>query len=316
MCEVEKKPVVISTDKWSKLPAHCGCSNFCNHSLLSLDHITVDIAGNWSTDWRETPCQRDANHLWSATIPLSPGVYEYKYIINGVWICDPTQPTVYNSFKTKNNVLEVPIDAFDVKIENPPKDEEIYSTTVKEEIINPTEIDDDTVREEVDNAIIKEELDNTTVEKEIENPTVKKDMEKTTIEIDMENTSVKEDMENTTVKEEMGNTSVKEAIDNPKVKEKMETTTVKESVENIAIEEYLKVSKLKNGNLMVEEMTEDPLEQENEPTVQGKDDRVEEDKVARKQFYYTSAQSRMSQRNIYLLKTVDKNLDPVADDRL
>ena len=78
---------------------------------------TVFVAGTFN-DWKldATPLH---NHLpngkWSVTVPLPRGRYEYKFVIDGQWCCEPAYDRKYshcpkcvpNDFGTTNCVLEV-----------------------------------------------------------------------------------------------------------------------------------------------------------------------------------------------------------------
>lgn len=77
----------------------------------------VCVAGTFN-EWNPeaTPLH---NHLpntdWAATITLAPGSYEYKFVVDGQWCCDPGTPDELrdepdcreNSFGTMNRVLDV-----------------------------------------------------------------------------------------------------------------------------------------------------------------------------------------------------------------
>lgn len=50
----------------------------------------------------------DGRGVWSVTLPLPPGRYEYAFIIDGtVWQADPGAPSVDDGFGGKNSVVEV-----------------------------------------------------------------------------------------------------------------------------------------------------------------------------------------------------------------
>ena len=58
---------------------------------------------------------REGSRHWSVAVPLRPGRYEYKFVVDGVWCCEPgcTAPgiqcphCVMNAFGTMNRVLEL-----------------------------------------------------------------------------------------------------------------------------------------------------------------------------------------------------------------
>lgn len=71
---------------------------------------TVAVSGdfnNWDANGRPMEDkQGDGNYV--ATILLAPGVYEYKFIVNGTWSIDPNNTEwVQNTFGTLNSVLHV-----------------------------------------------------------------------------------------------------------------------------------------------------------------------------------------------------------------
>jgi 1,4-alpha-glucan branching enzyme len=69
---------------------------------------SVSVAGtfnNW--DDKKTPLQKDGKG-WKAVLPLSPGRYEYKFVVDGQWVCDPkAKEAVQNDFGSSNSVLVV-----------------------------------------------------------------------------------------------------------------------------------------------------------------------------------------------------------------
>ncbi len=81
------------------------------------DAKKVFLAGTFN-DWSEvdTPMKRGKGGNWMAALNLSPGHYEYKFVIDGQWCCRPgcadhvyagCLECVPNSFGTMNRVLEV-----------------------------------------------------------------------------------------------------------------------------------------------------------------------------------------------------------------
>ena len=52
--------------------------------------------------------RKDKKGLWSKTILIPPGRYEYKFFVDGEWWNDPhNDQTVFNSFGSINNVLTI-----------------------------------------------------------------------------------------------------------------------------------------------------------------------------------------------------------------
>lgn len=80
------------------------------------DAQSVSVAGtfnNWQID--ATPLNRDADGTWRLSLSLPPGRYEYKFVIDGRWCCEPGFDGMYdgrggcvcNEYGTMNRVLEV-----------------------------------------------------------------------------------------------------------------------------------------------------------------------------------------------------------------
>jgi 1,4-alpha-glucan branching enzyme len=76
----------------------------------------VYLAGTFN-EWnpRSTPMAKDAEGDWNIDIPLQTGRYEYKFVVDDHWYCEPEQETAWlprtecvsNPFGTFNYVLVV-----------------------------------------------------------------------------------------------------------------------------------------------------------------------------------------------------------------
>jgi 1,4-alpha-glucan branching enzyme len=85
---------------------------FCHAS----DAQGVAVAGTFN-EWQPdaTPMTRVGDGGWETSLPLSPGRYEYKFVVDGQWVCEPgceheyrgCPKCVSNEFGTMNRVLEV-----------------------------------------------------------------------------------------------------------------------------------------------------------------------------------------------------------------
>lgn len=52
--------------------------------------------------------KKDADGVWHKTLYLIPGRYEYRFLVDGQWCCDPRNLNrCQNCFGSENNVLEV-----------------------------------------------------------------------------------------------------------------------------------------------------------------------------------------------------------------
>ncbi len=60
----------------------------------------------WSPN--ATPLQLQKDGRWEVTLALPPGKHEYKFVVDGQWITDPTaQNSVRNQYGSLNSVVEV-----------------------------------------------------------------------------------------------------------------------------------------------------------------------------------------------------------------
>jgi len=80
-----------------------------NLALLKPDAKQVWLSGDfngWSSS--ATPMKRRKDGQWETTVALTPGRYQYKFIVDGEWIPDPNaKQTMANAFGSLNSVLDV-----------------------------------------------------------------------------------------------------------------------------------------------------------------------------------------------------------------
>jgi len=73
-------------------------------SLLALEAKTAFIAGSFN-QWNLSshPFKKDKQGIWKISIPLDPGQYEYRFLVDGEWQNDPKCSSfVENPFGTVN----------------------------------------------------------------------------------------------------------------------------------------------------------------------------------------------------------------------
>ena len=70
----------------------------------------VAIVGDFN-DWEEgvSPLRREEKGVWTITIPLAPGRYQYTFVVDGTtWVPDPAAPrTLEDDFGRPNSVITV-----------------------------------------------------------------------------------------------------------------------------------------------------------------------------------------------------------------
>jgi len=79
------------------------------------DAKQVFLAGTFNKwDSRATPMEKSSDGSWHAHLDLPPGCYEFKFIVDGCWCCEPgvdeqaVPNCVCNEFGTMNRVIEIP----------------------------------------------------------------------------------------------------------------------------------------------------------------------------------------------------------------
>lgn len=78
-------------------------------SIVAPEARTVKLVGDFS-DWEHSPVElkKLKGGQWSATLALSEGRHEYRYLVDGQWRDDPACPVrVPNVFGGENCVREV-----------------------------------------------------------------------------------------------------------------------------------------------------------------------------------------------------------------
>ena len=66
----------------------------------------VCLAGDFN-NWKPEPMTK-CDDRFCATVKLEPGVYQYKFVVDGVWKVDPSaKGNAENEFGTANSVLLV-----------------------------------------------------------------------------------------------------------------------------------------------------------------------------------------------------------------
>jgi 5'-AMP-activated protein kinase regulatory beta subunit len=78
-------------------------------SLEAAEAEQVVLMGDFNK-WnpKTHPMKNDGNGIWNKTVMLSPGQYEYKFLIDGNWREDPqNNQTCMNCFGSLNSVLNL-----------------------------------------------------------------------------------------------------------------------------------------------------------------------------------------------------------------
>jgi len=77
--------------------------------FLAPEALKVYLAAdfnNWSTS--ANPMKKDKKGVWKTTVSLTPGRYEYRFLVDGNWLNDPSCcDCVSNEFGSENCVKVV-----------------------------------------------------------------------------------------------------------------------------------------------------------------------------------------------------------------
>ena len=90
----------------SKIAAYGDLKVEVEFKLTAHDAKSVVVAGSfnkWST--RKTPLRKDGE-CWTTTLKLPRGLYEYRFVVDGIWVSDPNaKESATNPFGSSNSVL-------------------------------------------------------------------------------------------------------------------------------------------------------------------------------------------------------------------
>jgi len=84
-----------------------GGVHFCLEAPQAREVRVTGSFSDWSFDGM--PLQQRDDGLWEAVVPVTPGQHEYRFIIDGVWVKDPNNPSsLMNEFGQENSIVVVP----------------------------------------------------------------------------------------------------------------------------------------------------------------------------------------------------------------
>jgi hypothetical protein len=67
----------------------------------------VELAGTF-TGWKPAvPLRETSPGVWTALVPLRPGVHDYAFVVDGRWTADPEAPQVDDSFGGTNSRISL-----------------------------------------------------------------------------------------------------------------------------------------------------------------------------------------------------------------
>jgi 1,4-alpha-glucan branching enzyme len=102
-----KSPTRATKIKKSASPAKKNGST--EFALFAPDAKEVFVVGEfdkWNSE--KNRMRRFKTGVWKKKIPLKPGRYEYRFVVDGDWWCDPEcAERLHNPFGTENSVVTV-----------------------------------------------------------------------------------------------------------------------------------------------------------------------------------------------------------------
>ena len=66
----------------------------------------VQVAGSWN-NWQPRELLFTGDNTWMLSLTIPPGTFQYKYIIDGEWMHDPSKKWLEDERGNVNNVIKV-----------------------------------------------------------------------------------------------------------------------------------------------------------------------------------------------------------------
>jgi len=107
-CNATPKPLNCASTKpipkTSAKPADKPLTRSIQFSYYAPEAHQVSLVGDFN-NWKTDSCRllRANNGEWTASLSLKPGVYDYRFFVDGEWRDDPrSAQKILNSFGTQN----------------------------------------------------------------------------------------------------------------------------------------------------------------------------------------------------------------------
>ncbi|SRR5258706_1567875 len=104
LAEIHK--IVVSTE--SAIAAYTELRVLVKFSLSANGAKSVAVAGSFN-DWNASKAPlRKTGDLWTTSLRLPRGRYQYRFVVDGKWVSDPSATeSVANPFGGRNSVLSL-----------------------------------------------------------------------------------------------------------------------------------------------------------------------------------------------------------------
>ena len=103
------KAIISKKDNQKTSPNHRGTQQLVRLQFRHPAAKSVFVAGEFN-DWHPGASEMVSlpGGLWAKELTLEPGIYEYRFVVDGVWTSDPNNgETRLNPFGEANSVLRV-----------------------------------------------------------------------------------------------------------------------------------------------------------------------------------------------------------------
>jgi 1,4-alpha-glucan branching enzyme len=104
-----KTPAAAKPAAKAKAPAKKSAARSVKFLLKAKAADWVSVVGSFN-DWDPDKggMKRGPDGIWTKTLSLKPGAYEYKFMVDGEWWADPDNPDFcYNEHGTTNSIVTV-----------------------------------------------------------------------------------------------------------------------------------------------------------------------------------------------------------------
>jgi len=106
-----KKTVAVKAKKPATPKAKKKTVPSTEFSLHAPGANEVYLAGDfngWQADAKDYRLRKFRGDIWKKMLKLKPGRYEYQFVVDGQWWCDPeNDKRITNPYCTENSIIEI-----------------------------------------------------------------------------------------------------------------------------------------------------------------------------------------------------------------
>jgi len=106
--KTKKKAVKKTTGAKKTKKTAIPSTEFCLHAPNVNEVYLAGDFNDWQPDSKDYRLRKFKGNIWKKKVKLKPGCYEYQFVVDGQWWCDPeNENRVTNLYCTLNSVIEV-----------------------------------------------------------------------------------------------------------------------------------------------------------------------------------------------------------------